>query len=184
MVPPHNSLVIKAIPDFERVPVGANRIGCTLFATLSTMSNNLRISTDQPNSSQSPLLLATTPLAGERSEKDTRAGFVHHTYMTVAWRTIFENVLPMLSMASSILSTGPTSIKRTWSASWSIRQLRADNCNQRLQPCVALERATIASNRKYRRPAIYSRSSPLIGDPRQLDHASGDKRLVLRGGGA
>jgi hypothetical protein len=34
-------------------------------------------------------------------------------YMTVARRSIFENVLPMLSMASSILSAGPTSIRRT-----------------------------------------------------------------------
>lgn len=34
-------------------------------------------------------------------------------YMTVAWRRIFENVLPMLSIASSIRSAGPTSISST-----------------------------------------------------------------------
>jgi hypothetical protein len=37
-------------------------------------------------------------------------------YITVAWRSIFEKLLPMLSTATWTLSAGPTSIRRTWSS--------------------------------------------------------------------
>ena len=64
--------------------------------------------------------MLTPPLEIARRVRNTfnqgRPPFGSHAqsyYMTVACRSIFENVLPMLSIASSILSAGPTSIRRT-----------------------------------------------------------------------
>ena len=111
---------------FDRWPGTMGKARQFLHDIISTMSKSFTIPTIYRDSSGCGISRGTSPLeSAQRARKlfsqvpslfritDDVTGFC---YMTVARRSIFENVLPMLSMANSILSAGPTSIRRTWSS--------------------------------------------------------------------
>src|ERR1700682_3638105 len=121
MPPPYRPLDSKAIlPRFRTVVHSDGQSLPNSHAIVLNMSKSLAIPIGYRDSSGHGVPHATPPLESARRVRNTfnqgRPPFGSHAqsyYMTVACRSIFENVLPMLSIASSILSAGPKSIRRT-----------------------------------------------------------------------